>query len=432
MNSSLQAGVGRADVTPPLGIHLFGYPMQDRVAESIADPLYATSLVLSRDGVKAAIISLDWIMIEDDDLAAIRRGVHESTAIAEANVTICAIQTHTAPATMSAWGWGDKVVEYVNAMIPRIVGSVVEANNALQPARLGIGTTQSEVGVNRRGIGEDHSVGLGRNPWGPYDPEMTVLRFEGAQGPIGTVVHYGAHPTAIGAERLVSRDWPGVMVDRIEKITGVPALFINGAVGDVAPRTNILGATGDGLPAATEVGHRAALDALRAYHEIKEFRDVEIATHVEEFLLPYNPLAPLEEAQREMAAGEASKDQWGAPMCNYSHWRAVVEAHAQPPVAGLPFHQTITQIGPIAIVPFAGEPFTEIIFRLRHLSPFPYTLCASTTNGRHGYYVTREALARGGYEAWVGRAYGPYMLADNIDDVLVQENLRLLRALHGD
>jgi hypothetical protein len=333
---------------------------------------------------------------------------------------------------MSAWGWGDKNVEYVNAMIPRIVESVVEADKALQPARLGIGTTQSEVGINRRGIGEDHSVGLGYNPWGPYDPEMTVLRFEGERGPIATIVHYGAHPTSISALRIVSRDWPGVMVDRIEKITGVPALFINGAVGDVAPRTNIHSAVGDGLPAAQEVGHRAALDALRAYHDIKDFRDVELATHIEDFQLPYRALPPLEEAEREMAVAEAHKDEWGAAMCNYSHWRAVVEAHAQPPVAGLPFHQTITQLGPVAIVPFAGEPFTEIIFRLRHLSPFQYTLCASTTNGQHGYYVTRESLARGGYEVWVARAFGAYVFAENIDDVLVQENLRLLRALYNE
>ena len=36
---------------------------------------------------------------------------------------------------------------------------------------------------------------------------------------------------------------------------------------------------------------------------------------------------------------------------------------------------------------------------------------------------------RGGYEVWVARAFGTYLLADNIDDVLVEENLRLLRDL---
>jgi hypothetical protein len=31
---------------------------------------------------------------------------------------------------------------------------------------------------------------------------------------------------------------------------------------------------------------------------------------------------------------------------------------------------------------------------------------------------------------WVAKAFGPYLLAENVDDVLVQENLNLLRQLH--
>lgn len=428
--SELKAGVGRREVTPPLGVQLYGYPIRDRKAESIADPLNSTALVLARNGVTAAIISLDWIMIDNDDLEMIRNLVHERTGIPPENVTVCAIQTHTAPSTMSAHGWGDKDTEYVNSMIPRIVDSVVEAHAALQPARVGIGTTYSEVGINRRNITEEGEVGLGYNPWGLFDPTMTVLRFESESGPLATIVHYGAHPTSIGPEKIVSRDWPGVMVDRVEKITGAPALFINGAVGDIAPRTNIHSATGDGLTAAIEVGYRAGLDALRAYHEIKDFRDLELSVLTDETPLPYAPLPAKEEAEREMAALEADKDNWGAPQANYMHWKTVVQAHDEPPVEALPFQQTITRLGPIVIIPFPGEPFAEIILRLRERSPFAYTLCASTTNGVNGYFVTRDSRARGGYEVWVARAFGAHIFADDIDDVLVRENLRLLRSMN--
>jgi len=430
--SLLQAGVGRRDVTPPLGTQLFGYPVRDRKAESVADPLNATALVLSRDGVQAAIISLDWIMIDNDDLETIRSLVHERTGIPPENVTVCAIQTHCAPATMSAWGWGDKDIEYVASKMPLIIDAVADAHAGLQPARVGIGTIQSQVGVNRRGVNEAGDVGLGYNPWGLYDPEMTVLRFEGENGPIGTVVHYGAHPTAIGSLKVISRDWCGTMIDRVEKITEVPCLFINGAVGDVAPRSNIRSATGDGLVAAIEVGYQASLDALNAYKEIKEFRDLELSTLTEEMPLPYAPLASKEEAEVAFAAAQDGKDGWGRPLCDYMHWQSVVQAYNEPPQTHLPFQQTITKLGPIAFVPFAGEPFAEIVMRIRELSPLPYTLCASTTNGVHGYYVTRDSRARGGYEVWVARAYGPYILCDDIDDVLVRENLKLLRKMTGE
>ena len=431
MNSLLLAGVGRTDITPALGTALAGYPVQDRVAETIRDPLHATALVLARGDCRVAIISLDWILIEAEEVVAIRNLVQAQTGIAPANVTVAAIQSHSAPRTFSAWGWGDKDRDYVSAVLPRIGEAVVQAVANLQPVLVGIGTTTSEVGINRRQIRQNHTVTLGVNPWGPYDPTMTVLRFEGAQGPLATLVHYGAHPTVFhGKSRAVSRDWPGIMIDRLEALTGAPALFINGAVGDVAPRTNFMGAVGDGETALLEVGTRAATDALRAYRSIKEVRDLELAVVTGDLLLPYRPLAPLDEAQQNLAIAEANKEQWGQPMCDYRHWQSVVNAHSAPPVTGITFPQTITRLGPVALVPFPGEPFTEIVLRLRDYSPFQHTLCASTTNGCLGYFVTRESLHRGGYEVWVGKAYGPYILSETIDDALIDANLSLLRTLY--
>ena len=431
MNSYLLAGVGRTEITPSLGTALAGYPVQERVAETVRDPLHATALVLARGDCRAAIISLDWILIEAEEVAAIRHLVYEQTGIPPANVTVAAIQSHSAPRTFTAWGWGEKDRAYVAAVLPRIGEAVIQAVNNLQPARVGIGTTPSDVGVNRRQIRPNHTVALGVNPWGPYDPTMTVLRIEGAGGPLATLIHYGAHPTVFGGKsRAVSRDWPGIMIDRVEALTGAPALFINGAVGDVAPRTNFLGAVGDGETALLEVGTRAATDALRAYRGIKELRDLDLAVVTAEIQLPYRPLTDLAEATRQLAAAEANKDQWGQPMCDYRHWQAVVNAHREPPVTDITFAQTITRLGPVALVPFPGEPFTEIVLRLRDYSPFQHTLCASTTNGCLGYFVTRESLHRGGYEVWVGKAYGAYILAETIDDALIEANLSLLRALY--
>ena len=114
-------------------------------------------------------------------------------------------------------------------------------------------------------------------------------------------------------------------------------------------------------------------------------------------------------------------------MCEYKHHQAVVEAHQQPFLEGRKFAQVILCIGPLAIVPMPGEIFSGISLRLRRGSPFQYTLCCSVTNGSLGYVPTREARHRGGYECWVGKAAGPYLLADHIDDALVEQNLKLLR-----
>ena len=116
----------------------------------------------------------------------------------------------------------------------------------------------------------------------------------------------------------------------------------------------------------------------------------------------------------------------------HRHAKWVLEAHEQAPKPHHVWRQSLTEIGPLAIVPIPGEAFSEIVLRIRDQSPFQYTLCASVSNGSHGYYVTREARVRGGYEVDVARAYGAYVLADNIDDYLVENNTKLLRELHAE
>jgi neutral ceramidase len=437
MQEQLLAGVGRVDVTPALGTRLGGYAIPERPAERVHNPLHATSLLLRSGDETVALVSLDWLLIEEEDVAAIRAGVQQQTGIKPENVTVCTIQAHTSPFTIRCFGWGDKDTAYIQAMTPRIVESVVQAASKLEPAKLGVTTTHSEVGVNRRGIGENGGVGFEANPWGPYDPTMTVLRVAGESGePLATVVHYGAHPTAMGQGRVISRDWPGVMVDRVESQTGAPVLFVNGAVGDVGPRMNLMvngrlqAGAGDGPAAVMEVGYRAATDALRAYVAVKDWRqEVEVATLTRELELPYQPLPDEATARKALAGATAGKDQWGGPLCEYLYWQAVVEALGREPVKARKFTQTVTQIGPVAIVPMPGEPFAEIVLRIRQASPFAHTLVAGTSNGHMGYLATRESRHRGGYEVWAARAFGAYLLADSIDDVLVEQNLRLLREL---
>ena len=430
MATTLRAGVARRDITPPLGVPLFGYPNPQRVAESVRDGLNVTVLVLEQDQVRAAIVSCDLCLPDDDTVAQIRAGVSQKTGIPPLHITVSYTQTHSGPSTQTAWGWSDRNDTYLAMMTSRAIEAVVDAWNARQPVRVGIAATSSDVGVNRREIGENHQVGLGVNPWGLYDPTMTVLRFVTlADQSLATIIHYGAHPTVLdGSTRAVSRDWPGVMVDRVEHFSKAPAIFINGAVGDIAPRSNTLRAVGDGEIALQEVGTRAAMDAMRAFRQIKDFRDLGLAVHTGTFTMPYRPIAPLDEAVRKVAEYESKKEVYGTPRCEFLHWSAVVKAHEQGGGAdGKRFDQTITSLGPVAIVAFPGEVFAETVMRLRKSSPFEYTLSASTTNGSNGYFPTRDSLHRGGYEVWVAKAFGPSILVENIDDVLFEENLKLLR-----
>ena len=426
--NKLNAGIARSDITPALGTTLFGYgPV--RIGDEVADGLAATALVLRSGTNSAAIISLDWGQVDEEETSLIRDLVAEKTSISPHNVTVCASHTHSAPATVKCWGFGVKDVSYLEAAREKIVQAVVAAEQALQPVRAGIGVTETDIGINRREVMPDGTVNLGFNEWGPRDRDLTVIRFEGKSGTVAQIVHLSAHPTARGFDPAISRDWPGVMIDRVETVTHTPVLFINGSFGDVAPRTSIGGAVGDGEAASQEIGLRAAGDALRAFREIRDFRELDMETLRHDFELPLAPLPPLDEALSQRAAYAVDRHATGDAECEWNFWNAVCQAHQEAPRKGRSFSQIITRLGPVAIVPFAGEIFSEIALRLKKASPFAHTLCAGSSNGGHGYYVTREARGRGGFEIRVARAYSAYMFADNIDDVLVAENLKLLQRM---
>ena len=102
------------------------------------------------------------------------------------------------------------------------------------------------MGVNRREIRANNKIDFGQNPWGCFNPRMTVISFKNDEGNVvANIIHYGAHCTAAGRNTEISRDWAGVMVDSLEKESGGITAFFNGAEGDVGPRLSNGGTTGD-------------------------------------------------------------------------------------------------------------------------------------------------------------------------------------------
>lgn len=428
MSGSLQAGVGRAVITPPLGTELMGYPV-DRHAEAVLDDLTVTALALKQEKTVSILLSVSTTIADDEVTKLVRQAVSEAVGTDPFNVNYFAWQIHTGPKTQTCWGWGDRDEEYCRKILaPKAAEAAKAAMEDLGPVTVGVAETRSDVGINRRQIGEDGSVGLGQNPWGPYDPTMTAICFRRDGKPYANVIHYGAHPTAAGPVSLVTRDWPGVMVDRVEALIGGTTLFFNGAVGDVGPRPSE-GGTCAGIEGMKEVGYRAGADAVRACRSVKQFAPVSLEVILEDILIPYRPILAREEAEAALSEAETHRGP-GMGEAEYRYLQAVLDEYTNGTVRDHDVRrQVITRIGDVALVPFPGEPFAEIVLRLRHYSPVQHTLAVSTANGSIGYIATRDSLHRGGYEVFVAKAFSPYILAENIDDVLIRENLALLRKL---
>lgn len=426
----LKVGAAQTVITPEIGGHLFGYT-NDTFSDSVNDDLTATAIVFEEDGKRILLISVTVCEIGTDFALEVREKISVETGLDISNIIISAIHTHSGPSTANMEGWGSVDRPYAdNIFIPNVIKASVEALANVRPARVGVSVVQSQVGINRRELHSDDSVVLGQNPWGLYDPNMTFIAIKDDDGKgIVNLIHYGAHCTAAGRNHEISRDWAGVMIDCIERETNTVTAFFNGAEGDVGPRLSNGQTTGD-LRYVREVGSVAALDAYRAYKEIKTFNDVHLKVVKDKVRLPYKKIIPLEQAEVEFSK-YPSKPAHNLDRMRYVTLESIIEAYKTG--AELPTHmeleQTVFAVGDIVFVPFPFEIFSEISLRLRDYSKYQHSLCLGCTNGENGYLPSQSELCRGGYEVDVFLWHGVTTLAENTDKNIINENLRIMENL---
>lgn len=432
--SQLSAGAFREIITPPVGAHLFGY-RPDVISTSVNDDLSVTAAAFEDGGSGAILICATICEIATFLADELRAAVSEAVGIPASNVIISATHTHSGPITVEIAGWGDIDRDFCyGILIPRAVSAAKKAWDGRRPAKLGVGVTDSQVGINRREIRANGDIVLGQNPWGMYDPAMTVLSLRGLDGsPILNLIHYCCHGTAAGCNTEISRDWSGPMIDRLEEQSKCLTVFFNGAEGDIGPRLSNGLTVGD-ITYVRELGAVAANDAVRAYRTIKEYReDCGLSVVSGEISLPYKALPPENEVDAALARYNAGNPDAliNIDRLEYDRLVRLKKAYADGDTSRthFTFNQTLIAIGPVLIIPFPYEIFVEVTLRLRAYSGFAYTLCLSNTNGANSYFPSRDQISRGGYEIRTFTAGGTFCLTDDADDNIIRENLKLIEKL---
>ena len=431
MENKFYVGIAREKVTPPLGTLLYGYSVL-RPADKVHDDLYATAYVFKQGEVSAVMVTADICVLETDEAEIIQEMVSKETGIKKEHVTFSATHTHSGPSTRFSAGWGVKNVEYIETILrPQVLLAVKRALADMHEAVVGVGTTMSEVGVNRRERRLDGSIHLGQNPWGIFNKEMTFIHFKDVDGtPIGSMIHYGTHGTAAGRSLDITRDWPGMMCDAVERETGVIAAFIAGPSGDTGPRLPNGGTTGN-MKDVEYIGSVAGVDAMKAYKNIREYRVPTLSVNTGVVSIPYQPLMPLEEAKEKLAALGDPKDYDGPKYKEATKYGWVLEVYEKdlPRKTHFTQNQTIISLGNIAFVPFPFEVFSEITVRLRQYSPFGHTLGLCNANGALAYLPSQEQIARGGYEVDQFTRRHIFTMVNNTDDIIIKQNLDLIKSI---
>lgn len=422
-------GVGRSIITPKVGACLTGY-RPDIFSTSVNDDLTATAFYFRGEGCEALLVSVTLCEIKTALTEELRALVEKECKIPKKNIILHTTHTHSGPNLWGGWGWGDIDTEYLEEIfIPALIKAVKEAKSSAVPAKMAVKVGESLVGINRRQITPQNEVILGQNPWGPFDPKMTVLSFVREDGaPLANLIHYGAHGTAAGANTEISRDWPGVMTDELEAVSGAVTAFINGPEGDVGPRLTNGKTTGVGdIGYAMRHGAYAASDAVRIYNSRASYTVPTLKVLSGEVKIPLKPRIPLEVAKEEHKKYEGETVNWRGQYELY--YRELIESYENEYVEKESFTvpETVIRLGDVAIVANPYELFSEIGLRIAEGSDIPYVLNLSNANGSDGYFATECEICRGGYEIRMFMTRPLQAPVDNADAYYVRGTLENLK-----
>jgi hypothetical protein len=422
--SELKAGIGRAIITPPVGIPMAGFAGRGP-AEGVNDELLATTLAVESGCARALVVTMDVIGTGDDYTAEIRSEIERATGVPAASVLLCSSHTHY----NAELGADDPIAASYKAYLKFLLAGTARAAVAdLQPVRIGVGEGQSFIGINRRERKPDGRIWLGNNPDGPCDRQVRVMRLDTTDGkPLAALVNFTCHPVSpADTGRLLSADWIGSMRKLVESFTGATCLFLQGAAGDINP---IEMRRSDYEP-ARRLGVMLGGEVARIFESTATAPAEGLALSSERIELPGMGFDSIDQADRALAEleaalakadpGDASGTWWAQnrlEKARKKHESLITGV----PLPTIPAELTAIRIGNSAFVTCPGEIFNEIGVEVKRRSPVPHTCFVGYTNGSIGYVPVPSAYPEGGYEVEsacrVGSAAAP-MIAETAVSLL--------------
>ena len=275
----------------------------------------------------------------------------------------------------------------------------------------------------------ENFIELGQNPWGSFNPKMTIVSFINDLGEnVAILIHYGAHGTAAGKNHEITRDWSGIMIDELEKQSGALTAFFNGPEGDIGPRLSNGQTVGD-ISYVRELGKVAAKDAVRIYRNISDFSVPKLLVSNKSLTVPLKKRIDKESAVKQY---EPFKEK----MVNLQgmtkvYFENVIESYEKgfSDQDSCEVKQTVIAIGDIVLASFPYELFSEIGMRIDRAIKTKSVLSLSNTNGSEGYFITQDAICRGGYEVNMFLYGHLQQFTDDADFCLMRETVKHIQNL---
>lgn len=389
-----KSGSARVNITPSVPVIMSGYSGRPCPFKGVNDSLFAVATVFD-DGIKkAAIIAADLIGFSHDSWDELTKLIEKETGILQKYILLSPNHTHGGPATGRYGGETDSnLVEYYGELRDKIVSVTKEALENLQPALIGSGKGICRLSINRRALNSrTGGLRIGKNPDGPVDHEVGVVRIDNLHGiPFAIFVNWPTHGTVMGRENyMITGDWPGAARRYIEReLSPVIASVTAGASGDVNPLYIELPTFDAGE--MEETGIILGKEVVKVSNEISSFRASSINALQRVITLP----------------GKTSGGSW-LPQESFDPGPDVI------------VRLSLVKVGSVVFAGISGEVFSEIGIKIKELSPYKNTHIITHCNGASGYLITDSAYPEGGYEVSATRVMSgaEKAIIDNIVEML--------------
>lgn len=246
-------GVATRDVTPPLSVYgrWWGAALHDK-KQGVHKPLLASAAVIAPiegDGDPLVLATIDNCVFAWQDEAALRATIRERAGLPEDNLLLSPSHSHSSANINTAnphLPGGEEAQPYLD-FVARAIGDAIEdARHKSAPAWITWGVGTCTLAKNRDFWDEAaQSFACGFNPNGPQDDTLLIGRVTNDDGAIQSVIfNYACHPTTLAWDNnLFSPDYVGAAREIVSSIYDAPALFLQGASGELGPRESYVGDT---------------------------------------------------------------------------------------------------------------------------------------------------------------------------------------------
>ena len=420
-------GVARRDVTPPVGIYArsWGAATHD-TAEGVHRPFTATAAVfapLETEAPTLALVALDLGWFQNiADAQALRAALLERTGLDEAELLVQMSHTHAGANTNSLLEnkpGSESIKPYLERLAVEIGDAVLEARARLAPAFVSYGTGSCALAANRDLWDADaERYACGYNPAGATDDAVLVARItDDAGSVVATLFNYACHPTTLAWEnRLLSPDFVGAAREVLEEAFGAPALFLQGASGDLAPRDNYVGDAAVADRNGRQLGHAAAaaIEGLPPPGTRFAYSGI-VASGANLGAWAYRPCddGQLErggalacfltevELERKADLGVVESVSGSTPDSPQEREKAFRRELLRVALGDDTVHRMplwAWRLGEALLVAVPNEPYAVFQLELRRRFPGTPVLVLMTTNGGVGYLPPRETYGTGRYQ----------------------------------